>query len=149
MTNLINFQFLKCALYTVSVSRSTHLSFLLRLKYNKFRIGFLHTSRSHNYLHTELFPVFFWNYQIPFSIYFLKNVWLCAGTLHAMCTCQFGILNISVTLSNTADRCSRWLLWCTSCMPLGLESELCDGLSAIALYTCMYRLLGIKNATVG
>jgi hypothetical protein len=36
-------------------SRSMHLSFLLKLKYNEFGFGILHTSRSQNYLCLDFF----------------------------------------------------------------------------------------------
>jgi hypothetical protein len=49
------------------------LSFLLRLKYEKFCIDFLHTSRSHNDLYQDLFLDFFETFKCHFEFFKKKT----------------------------------------------------------------------------
>jgi hypothetical protein len=72
----------------------TDLSLFPSPKYNEFKISFLHTSRSYNYLSQDILFWIFWNFQTLFSTFFKKK-WatrslssICPLSLKIMLLCR-------------------------------------------------------------
>jgi hypothetical protein len=65
--------------------RSTNLSFLPSLKYNEFGHKFLHSSRSHYYLHLEIFVLIFLKFTNTIFEKFKKQAPWSSGSI---CPCS-------------------------------------------------------------